>query len=127
MIPPADGLTSKQLQHLVQIIEDCQDKGWVHYTYINRNAFMVLCQLGVIGIATVAYHHWQQSERTPFTKDGFVVWVTEKGHQYMRGEISVELPCTLDAPYWSSYGKCKRHKKYHLKDEHEKINGPKVP
>ena len=128
MISPADGLDETQLGLLTSIIRQVQEggKGWATYSKINRNAFKSLCEFGVIGVATATYHHWQRSPITPFTTDGFVVWVTEKGHQYMRGEIDVAKPCMLDNRCWTPYGKCKRHKRYHLREEYESHNSTKV-
>jgi hypothetical protein len=118
MIPPADGLTEQELGLFVKIIEDCSDTGTAFYTFVQKT----ITEKGVIGVATVTYHPWINSSGTEHTKDGYLVWVTDTGHAYMQGKVDVAKPCTLDSLFWTSYGKCKRHKKYHLKDEYEAYN-----
>jgi hypothetical protein len=124
LIPPADGLNEKQFGMLCKIIEDCSDRGFVVYTKVNRNMFKDLELFGVIGVATVTYSHWGGSYSHPHApRDGFHVWITDIGHQYMRGEINVQKPCNMEGEWKygisAPYGVCKRHNKRHTKEEVE--------
>lgn len=91
-----------------------------------RNQLKDLAQFGLVAVLTCHYSPWTTTGTWPegaVKTDCIRVWLTEEAHAYLRGEINVQIPCSLDVErygYFTYTPICKRHGRRHEASEWRK-------